>query len=211
MRHYLKITAALFVLAAGLFFLWAGESSYAAEPEIGKPAPDFEFTDVEGESWSLSGLEGKYVVLEWFNHGCPFVGKHYGSGKMQELQKKYGGQEEVVWIAINSTSDGHGDYRTPEQSKEDAAANGTSAEYIVLDPEGEIGKMYGAKTTPHIYIINPERKLIYMGAADSIKSTDEGDIPKATNYIDVTLTEAMAGEAVSEPETKPYGCSVKYK
>jgi len=211
MKHYLKITIALFVLAAGLFFLWTGESANAAGTEIGKPAPDFEFTDIEGESGSLSGFEGKYVVLEWFNHGCPFVGKHYGSGKMQELQKKYGGEEEVVWIAINSTSDGHGDYRNAEQSKEDAAAKGTAAEYIVLDPEGEIGKMYGAKTTPHIFIIDPEGKLIYMGAADSIKSTDEEDIPKATNYIDVSLTEAMAGEAVSEPETKPYGCSVKYK
>ena len=190
--------------------LWASGTANAASPAIGKPAPDFTFTDIDGNTGKLSDFSGKYVVLEWFNHGCPFVRKHYESKRMQELQKRYT-ENEIVWIAVNSTSNKHGDYRTVEESKDDSSKNGTEATHIVLDPSGEIGIVYGAKTTPHIFIIDPEGKLIYAGAADSIKSTEVKDIPKATNFIDIALTESMAGEEVSKPETKPYGCSVKYK
>ncbi len=198
------------VLGAGFLLLWASGYANAAEPGVGRAAPDFEFTDIEGNTGKLSDFRGKLVVLEWFNHGCPFVRKHYSSGKMQELQKKYTG-EGVVWIAINSTAEGHGDYRTAGESAEDAAENGTAATYIVLDPSGETGRLYGAKTTPHIFIIDPEGKLVYKGAADSIKSTDVDDITKADNYIDLALTEATAQKPLSRSETKPYGCSVKYK
>lgn len=210
MRSRSLLPLSLFILCIGLLFLWVSGNANAVSPAVGKPAPDFEFTDIEGNSGKLSDFSGKYVVLEWFNHGCPFVRKHYDSNKMQELQKRYT-QEDVVWIAVNSTSDKHGDYRAKEQSRADASENGTAATHIVLDPSGEIGMSYGAKTTPHIFIVDPEGILIYAGAADSIKSTDVKDIPNAVNYIDLALTESMAGDELSIPETKPYGCSVKYK
>ena len=182
----------------------------AAGAEAGKAAPDFSFTDIEGSSVKLSDFAGKYVVIEWFNHGCPFTEKHYKSDKMQDLQRKYT-EAGVVWIAVNSTSDTHSDYKDAAITRKEAESYGASATYIVLDPSGEIGKLYGAKTTPDIFIVDPQGKIIYKGAADSINSTDTGDIAKAENYIDTALTEAMSGKPVSTPETKPYGCSVKYK
>jgi peroxiredoxin len=205
-----SVNAALQILGSLMILLCAAGMSRAAEVAVNKPAPEFTFTDIEGTTAKLSDFSGKYVVLEWFNHGCPFTRKHYKSDKMQDLQRKYT-EEGVVWISINSTSEENGDYRDPAMSKKEAHANGASSTYIVLDPSGEIGKLYGAKTTPDIFIINPEGNLIYKGAADSIASTDVADIPKATNYIDLALTEALAGKPVSTPETKPYGCSVKYK
>jgi hypothetical protein len=138
------------------------------------------------------------------------VGKHYKSDKMQNLQRTYT-EAGVVWIAVNSTNDGNDNYRDTAMSVKEAEANGTSATYIVLDPSGKIGKLYGAKTTPHVFIVDPQGDVIYMGAADSINSTDTGDISKATNYIDLALSEALAGKPVTTPETKSYGCSVKYK
>ncbi|MEW6144608.1 MAG: redoxin domain-containing protein [Thermodesulfobacteriota bacterium] len=210
MKRSGMIHGALIVLGIGSMLLWAHAGAGAAEAQAGKKAPEFAFTDIEGTQAKLSDFRGKYVVVEWFNHGCPFVGKHYKSDKMQDLQRKYT-EAGVVWIAVNSTSDGHDNYRDAETSKKEAETKGTSATYIVLDPSGEIGKLYGAKTTPDIFIINPEGVIIYTGAADSINSTDTGDIEKATNYIDKALTEALAGKPVTTPETKPYGCSVKYK
>lgn len=200
----------LLILGSLLQALSGPGEARASEPAINKPAPEFTFTDIEGTSAKLSDFKGKFVVLEWFNHGCPFTEKHYKSDKMQDLQRKYT-EEGVVWISINSTSGGHANYRDAAMSRKEAEAYGASSTYIVLDSSGEIGKLYGAKTTPDIFIINPVGKLVYMGAADSIASTEVEDIPKATNYIDLALTEALAGKPVSMPETKPYGCSVKYK
>lgn len=199
---------AALVIAFGMMLAWADDSHAAVETN--KPAPDFTFVDIEGTSGKLSDFKGKVVVLEWFNHGCPFVRKHYDSNKMQSLQRKYT-EKDVVWIAINSTGEGYQDYRNAQDSVKDVDSNGTSATYVVLDPEGKIGTLYGAKTTPHIFIIDEEGTLVYQGGADDIKSTDVADIEKAKNYIDVTLTEVLADKPVSEPETKPYGCSVKYK
>lgn len=202
-----RISFTVLILAMALSI--TGINSNAAKLTTGSPAPDFDYTDVEGNSGKLSELEGKYVIIEWFNHGCPFVAKHYNTDKMQELQTKYTGKE-VVWIAVNSTSDVHGDYKNIEETKGEAEKFGTTASHIVIDESGDIGKLYGAKTTPHIFIIDPEGVLIYQGAADSIKSTDNADIAKATNYIDVSMTEALTPVDISNPETKPYGCSVKY-
>lgn len=203
------MTGLLIALGAAFLMLPAQGGASAAEVQVGKPAPGFTFTDIEGTQAKLSDFRGKYVVIEWFNHGCPFVGKHYKSDKMQDLQRKYT-EAGVVWIAVNSTNDGNDNYRDTAMSVKEAEANGTSATYIVLDPSGEIGKLYGAKTTPHVFIVDPQGKVIYMGAADSINSTDTGDIAKAENYIDLALSEALAGKPVTTPETKPYGCSVKY-
>lgn len=204
------ITGILIALSAGFLLLFTHGRAYAAEVQVGKPAPQFTFTDIEGTQAKLSDFRGDYVVIEWFNHGCPFVGKHYKSDKMQNLQRTYT-EAGVVWIAVNSTNDGNESYRDAAMSVKEAEANGTSATYIVLDPSGKIGKLYGAKTTPHVFIVDPQGNIIYMGAADSINSTDTGDISKATNYIDLALSEALAGKPVTTPETKSYGCSVKYK
>lgn len=197
------------IVAAILIISWTAIDSQAAKLVTGSQAPDFEYTDVEGNTGKLSELKGKYVVIEWFNHGCPFVAKHYNSEKMQSLQSEYTGKE-VVWIAVNSTSERHGDYRNPKETKSDAKKHETSATHIVIDGQGEIGQLYGAKTTPHIFIVNPDGTLIYQGAADDIKSTDTEDIPKAMNYIDLAMTEALTPRELTSPETKPYGCSVKY-
>ena len=203
------VTLRIIFIAAVLVFSINALNSYGAKLVTGKAVPDFEFTDIEGNSGKISDLEGKYVVIEWFNHGCPFVAKHYKSKNMQGLQSEYS-EKDVVWIAVNSTSDNHGDYRNTEESKTEAEKFGTSASHIVIDTSGEIGKLYGAKVTPHIFIIDPEGVLIYQGAADDIKSTDIEDIPKATNYIDLAMTEALTPKELSFPQTKPYGCSVKY-
>ena len=204
------ITRALLILSVILTVSMTGAGACADEIKAGKAAPDFTFTDIEGTTAKLSDFRGKYVVIEWFNHGCPFTEKHYKSDKMQDLQRKYT-EEGVVWIAVNSTNEGHANYQDAAMTRKEAEAYGTSATYIVLDPSGKIGKLYGAKTTPDIFIVDPQGKLIYTGAADSINSTDTDDIPKAENYIDLALTEAMAGKPVATPETKPYGCGVKYK
>ena len=203
LRVTLAIVTAVFVIS------WAFQDSEAAKLATGSTAPDFGYTDLEGNKGKLSDLRGKYVVIEWFNHGCPFVGKHYKSQKMQSLQSQYT-TKDVMWIAVNSTSDGHGDYKDSNETKTDAEKWGTGASHIVIDSSGEIGKLYGAKVTPHIFIIDPEGVLIYQGAADDIKSTDTDDIPKATNYIDLAMTEALTPKELTYPETKPYGCSVKY-
>ena len=184
--------------------------SQAAKLTTGSPAPEFSYTDINGNEGKLSDLKGSYVVIEWFNHGCPFVAKHYDAKKMQELQTKYT-DKEVVWISVNSTYEGHGDYRDNAESKQDAEKFGTDATHIVVDADGDIGKLYGAKTTPHIFIIDPDGVLIYQGAADDIKSTDTADIAKANNYIDLSMTEALSDKDISNPETRPYGCSVKYQ
>lgn len=210
MCRYGVITIAFLILSAILTFSIADEKAGAAEAHVGKTAPEFTFTDIEGTTAKLSDFRGKYVVIEWFNHGCPFTEKHYKSDKMQGLQRKYT-EEGVVWIAVNSTNDGHANYVDASMTRKEAEAYGTSATYIVLDPSGKIGKLYGAKTTPDIFIADPQGKIIYTGAADSINSTDTEDIGKAENYIDLALTEAMAGKPVATPETKPYGCGVKYK
>ncbi|HET7289252.1 MAG TPA: redoxin domain-containing protein [Thermodesulfobacteriota bacterium] len=210
MNRYGVITGAFLILIAFLTVSMTGAGACADEIKAGKAAPDFTFTDIEGTTTKLSDFRGKYVVIEWFNHGCPFTEKHYKSDKMQDLQRKYT-EEGVVWISVNSTNEGHANYQDAAMTRKEAEAYGTSATYIVLDPSGKIGKLYGAKTTPDIFIVDPQGKLIYAGAADSINSTDTYDIPKAENYIDLALTEAMAGTPVATPETKPYGCGVKYK
>ncbi|MCA9759858.1 MAG: redoxin domain-containing protein, partial [Candidatus Eisenbacteria bacterium] len=166
MKKWNLSSVAALVIALVIVLAWAGESR--AEVETNKPAPDFSFTDIEGASGKLSDFKGKVVVLEWFNHSCPFVRKHYDSNKMQNLQRKYT-EKEVVWIAINSTGDGYEPYRNEEESVRDVDSNGTSATYVVLDPDGKIGALYGAKTTPHIFIINEKGTLVYQGAADDIK------------------------------------------
>jgi peroxiredoxin len=180
-----------------------------AEVSTGKEAPAFTLADADGKSHSLSDFKGKYVVLEWVNHGCPFVKKHYDSGNMQKLQKEFT-EKGVVWLAICSSAKGKQGFAEPEQIKkmvEDKKAVHTA--YLV-DSDGRVGRAYGAKTTPHMFVVDPEGKLIYQGAIDSVRSADSADIPDATNYVMECLNSAMKGEPIANATTKPYGCSVKY-
>ncbi len=180
-----------------------------AAPEVGKPAPEFSLTDTQGTSHKLSDFKGKMVVLEWINHECPFVKKFYGPGKMQEWQSKWTSQD-VVWLSICSSNTGKQGYLSNEDWNKKTAEVGAKATAVLIDTDGTVGKLYDAKTTPHMYVINPEGVLIYAGAIDSIKSTSSDDIAKAVNYVDQALTEAKAGKAVSVSTSPAYGCSVKY-
>ena len=172
-------------------------------------APAFELVDVEGNKHALSQYDGKLVVLEWFNYGCPFVQKHYKSDNMQNLQEKYT-EKGVVWLTIASSAPGKQGYLTPEKAAELDILDNAEPTAILLDHDGSVGKQYGAKTTPHMFIINKEGKVVYNGAIDSIRSTETEDVPKAKNYVSQALNELLAGKDVSVNSTKPYGCSVKY-
>lgn len=180
-----------------------------AEVSIGEKAPDFTLMDVLGNEHSLSDFEGQFVVLEWINHGCPFVRKFYDVGEMQRLQEKYT-EKGVIWLAICSSKPGAQGYYTPEDAARVSDEKGANHTAYLYDAPGDVGRLYGAQVTPHMYIINPEGILIYQGAIDSIRSANSADIERAENYVVSALTEAMAGEEVSTPVTRAYGCTVKY-
>src|SRR5881275_2085993 len=179
-------------------------------PPVGSAAPDFSLTDASGKTHSLSQYKGKYVVLEWFNPECPFVKKHYGSGNMQKLQQQYTGKG-VVWLTIDSNAPGTEGNLTPEQAQKVATSWKTQQTALLLDPDGKVGRAYGAKNTPNMVIINPDGKIAYEGAIDSKATPNPADIPSSTNYIKSALDESLTGKPVTTSQTKPYGCSVKYK
>jgi len=186
-------------------------AAFALEPPaVGSAAPGFSRADAKGQTHSLSQYKGKYVVLEWFNPECPFVKKHYGSGNMQKLQDQYTSKG-VVWLTIDSNAPGTEGNITPEQAQKISASWKTHETALLLDPEGKVGRAYGAKNTPNMVIINPDGKIAYEGAIDSKASPNPADIPSSTNYVKAALDESLAGKSVSTPQTKPYGCSVKYK
>jgi peroxiredoxin len=199
MNTIIKSTLALLV-AAG---------TAVAAPQIGQPAPEFTLTDSNGQSHNLSDFKGKFVVLEWLNHGCPFVKKHYDGGNMQGLQKEYTGKD-VVWLSIASSAPGKQGHMSPEETNKAKEEKGSAATAILIDEDGTVGKLYDAKVTPELYVINPEGTLVYMGAIDDKKSVDAADVAGAKNYVKQALDEALAGNPVSEPATEAYGCSVKY-
>ncbi len=180
-----------------------------AAPEVGQPAPAFTLTDSNGQSHNLADFKGKFVVLEWLNHGCPFVKKHYESNNMQNLQKEYTGQD-VVWLSIVSSAAGKQGHMSPAETNETKKETGSAATAVLLDEDGKVGRLYGAKVTPELYLINPEGNLIYAGAIDDKKSVDAADVEGATNYVKQALDEALAGQPVSNSKTEAYGCSVKY-
>lgn len=192
------------MLAAALLCLTA--AAHAA-PRLGKPAPDFTLTDQSGEAVTLSDAKGKLVVLEWFNEECPFVKKHYGSKNMQGLQKKYA-KKDVVWYTIVSSKPGKQGHLTRGEATD--RLKGMASKAILLDEKGDVGRMYSAKVTPHMYVIDKKGDLIYMGGIDDNPSADPADIKGARNHVAAALDEALAGKPVSTPSSAPYGCSVKY-
>jgi peroxiredoxin len=195
-------------LAAAVVAAFASATAFANAP-AGSAAPGFTLTDLAGKPVNLADYKGKTVVLEWHNFGCPFVQKHYKSGNMQALQKKYGG--DVVWLAVNSTNAGHQDYMKPEALTKTLTDFGAAPAKYLMDEPGKVGLAYGAKTTPHMYIIDGTGKVAYNGAIDDNRSANPADVKGARNYVAVALDEMKAGKPVSTPSTTPYGCTIKYK
>lgn len=183
--------------------------SAAAEPVIGQPAPQFEGMTTSGETISLADLKGTPVMLEWTNHGCPYVQKHYDGGNMQKTQRALT-EDGVVWLSIISSAPGTQGHVSPEGADELTASRGAYPSHVILDPEGTIGRLYDAKTTPHMFLINASGTLEYMGAIDDKPSARPSSLEGAHNYALAAWDEVKAGKPVSESNTKPYGCTVKY-
>jgi peroxiredoxin len=188
--------------------LVAGDDAKPAAA-IDKPAPAFELPGIDGKSYKLSDFKGRYVILEWNNFDCPFVKKHYDSGNMQALQKKYV-EAGAVWLTICSSAAGKQGYNEPDALKTLTAEKKLASTAYLRDVDGKVGKAYGARTTPNMYVIDPAGNLIYAGAIDDKPSTSAADIKGATNYVQASLDAAMGGTAVATKSTTPYGCSIKY-
>ena len=197
------------LLAASLIIASMASQSAFAAAVPGSAAPDFVLPDITGKAQKLSDYRGKYVVVEWFNQGCPFVQKHYESGNMQGLQQKYTSKG-VVWLSVNSSAAGKQGNYSPAEWKKLSAERNALASAILLDADGATGKAYGAKTTPHMYIIDQKGILQYAGAIDSTPSKDADDIKTSQNYVSSALDELLSGKPVKTKSTKAYGCSVKY-
>ena len=199
-RSFMLLT---FVLA------WLCLSAAAFAVRVGEQAPEFSAVDSNGQSHSLSQYKGKFVVLEWHNNGCPFTRKHYESGNMQTLQKQWTAKG-VVWFTVISSAPGAQGYVTAAEENAYLKQMNASPTAALLDPQGTLGHLYNAKTTPEIFIIAPDGSLVYEGAIDDHPTPDASDIPNSKNYVSIALTEAMTGKPVAEPSTRSYGCSVKY-
>ncbi len=204
-RQFATSTLATAALLATTSQAWAQQTA-----TVGQVAPAFSAKDVNGKTVSLADFKGKTVVLEWVNPGCPYVRKHYSAGNMQGTQQD-ALSKNMVWLAINSTETGHPDYLSPAKLATWMKEQKSPATHTLMDESGSIGKAYAARTTPHMYIVNPQGQLVYAGGIDSIPSASAEDIPKATNYVKVSLAEMASGKAVSNSVTRAYGCSVKYK
>ena len=181
----------------------------AAQAVIGQPAPAFSAVDANGKAVSLADFKGKHVVLEWVNPGCPYVQKHYNSGNMPATQKA-AIDKGVTWLAVSSTAKDAGDYRPPKDLVGWIQGKGGAPSATLMDDSGKIGRAYGARTTPHMYLIDPRGLLLYAGAIDSKPTSNPADIASATNHVNQALGEALAGKQVSTPTTRAYGCSIKY-
>lgn len=195
------------VVVIAFVFVLSGIAAFAAR--VGDAAPAFTASDTNGHQQTLDQYKGKFVVLEWTNQGCPYTQKHYTSGNMQKLQKDWTAKG-VVWLSVISSAPGQQGYVTADQENDYLKKVGATPTAVLLDPKGDLGHVYGAKTTPHMFIINPQGTLIYEGGIDDKPTADAGDIAGAKNYVAAALTEAMSGKSVSVPTSRPYGCSVKY-
>ena len=203
------------VLAIGLYCattiiaLSAGAQSATAQTRIGAPAPAFTLTDADGRTLSLADFKGKAVVLEWTNHECPYVGKHYRGNNMQALQKKWTGQG-IVWLSVISSAPGQPGHVSPQQANKLTADRGAAPTAVLFDPTGKVGRAYGARTTPHMYVINGEGALVYMGGIDDKPTARLDDLKNARNFVDEALSEISQGKPVSVTASRAYGCSIKY-
>ncbi len=184
-------------------------ATLALAATVGQPAPTFTATDSNGQTHNLADYKGKVVVLEWHNNGCPYTKKHYDSGNMQKLQKEWTAKG-VVWLTVISSAPGTQGYVTPAQENAYMAEKKATPTAALLDATGEIGHLYNARTTPQMIVIDKNGTLVYDGAIDDKPTSDASDIPGAVNYVSAALGEMTVGKAISNPTTRPYGCSVKY-
>ena len=197
-----------FLLSASALAL-AALPAFAATADVGQPAPTVSVTDTSGKTVSLADFKGKTVVLEWVNPGCPYVRKHYDSANMQATQKG-AADKGVVWLAVNSTAPGHDDYKKPAEMAAWMQAQKAAATHTLMDGDGKVGKAYGARTTPHMYVIDAKGALAYAGGIDDKPSATPADVKTAKNHVNAALGDMLAGKPVAQAATRPYGCSVKY-
>jgi peroxiredoxin len=202
-RRSLGLAAAAALLAGG------GAIAQGAGPAIGQPAPNFSAPDADGRTRSLSQYRGKTVVLEWTNADCPYVKKHY-SGAMQSLQRD-AARDGVVWLSIVSSAPGEQGHVTGAQAKQLTTSRNAAPSAVLLDPSGAVGRLYGAKTTPHMFVINPQGRVVYAGGIDDVPSNKVEDLQRAKPLVRLALADVKAGRAVAIPASRPYGCAVKYK
>ena len=196
-------------LCATAIALSAGAQPAAAQARIGAPAPAFTLTDSNSRAVSLTDFKGKTVVLEWTSHECPYVGKHYRGNNMQALQKKWTGQG-VAWLSVISSGPGMPGHVSPQQANKLTAERGAAPTAVLLDPTGTVGRAYGARTTPHMYVIDGEGALAYMGGIDDQPTARLKDLKTARNFVDAALSEIAQGKPVSVTTARAYGCSIKY-
>jgi peroxiredoxin len=202
----MKRSASLLAAVAAMVL---GASLVNAAVSVGQAAPDFKVKDTNGKEQSLAAYKGKFVVLEWTNPGCPFVQKHYDTANMPAVQKA-AESKGAVWLTVSSTAKDQGDYRQPAELAAWLKEKGAKPTAVLMDDDGKIGHAYGARTTPHMFVIDPQGKLVYAGAIDSKPTARKDDVKGATNYVASALDEAMAGKAISKASSEPYGCSIKY-
>ncbi len=200
-KRFLTSTVVALGVLIALSVAWAAR--------VGEPAPDFTATDSNGKVHKLSEYQGKFVVLEWTNRGCPYTQKHYNSGNMQRLQREWTGRG-VIWLTVISSAPGKQGYLTASEENAYVKQVNAAPTAVLMDPTGALGHLYDAKTTPHMFIISPQGTLIYDGAIDDRPTTDLADVNGAKNYVTAALVEATSGKPVSTPTSRPYGCSVKY-
>ena len=208
-RRFLTRTGAAILVGGVATTLGRRPASAAGQSKVGEPAPLFTAPATNGTPVSLASYKGKIVVLEWTNHECPYVRKHYETGNMQALQRETTGAG-VVWLTIISSAPGEQGYVKPAQADELTASRKAAPTAVLLDPKGEVGKMYGATNTPHMYLVDKAGVLVYAGAIDDRPTSRRGDVQGANNYVRAALTEATAGKPVSVASTTPYGCTMKY-
>ncbi len=203
------LTSITLALTLTVLTLTHSNHARAADAVVSKPAPAFSVTDASGKVRTLGEFAGKTVVLEWLNHGCPFVRKHYDSGNMQSLQKEFTGKG-IVWLSVISSAKGKQGYSEPKQALDDVKTNKAAPTAVLLDTDGKMGKAYGARVTPHLFIIDAKGTLVYAGGIDDKATSEMEDIATSKNYVRAALDEILAGKAVTQATSKPYGCGVKY-
>jgi peroxiredoxin len=205
-----RLTIAAFAAIGAFIAAWATAVPPAPAATVGQPAPAFGAPDIAGKAVHLADYAGKTIVLEWTNDGCPFVGKHYDSGNMQALQRKYTAAG-VVWLTVASSAPGEQGYVTPAEAKADLAHWQATPTDFLLDPDGIVGRLYDARATPNMVVIDRSGRIVYMGAIDDRPSTRLADVKTAHNYVAAALDAIAAGQPVAVASTRAYGCSIKYK
>jgi len=201
----MRLFSAFMIIVVMVMCVFAGDKA-----KLNEAAPDFKLTDSNGKTHALADYKGKWVVMEWVNFACPFVRKHYDSGNMQKLQKGYL-EKEVVWLSICSSADGKQGFFDGDELINKIEEEKVASTAYLVDADGIVGKKYGAKTTPHMFVIDPKGKLVYAGGIDDKRSTDVDDVKSAKNYVSMALDAGMAGKDIPVQSSKSYGCSVKYK